>query len=224
MNSTSPISVAIAAANAIVRVGLESIIRTRPTLEIVSSASGEEALLDRVQELQPDAVLLDVGVIEDLSLAGETLWEKLLDLGGANAPAIVLLADNFDRAWVADALAAGVRGILVRAAAAEEIVSAIEAAVAGLIVLHPDILDVLGSIDSGISRTLPAAPLQALSPREIEVLRMLAEGSGNKSIAKKLNISEHTVKFHVSSIFQKLNASTRTEAVTVGVRMGLILL
>jgi DNA-binding NarL/FixJ family response regulator len=67
-------------------------------------------------------------------------------------------------------------------------------------------------------------PLQALTPREIEVLQMLGSGLGNKAIAKKLNISEHTVKFHISSIFQKLDVSTRTEAATVGVRLGLIML
>lgn len=222
MRDSSAISVAIAAANAIVRVGLESIVRARPTLEIVGVASGEEALVDRVQELQPDAVLLDAGAIDELS--EETVWEKLFAVSGENALAIVLLADNFDRDRVADALAGGVRGMLPRSATSEEIVSAIEAAAAGLIVLHPDVLDALLPIEPAISRTLPAAPLQVLSPREIEVLRMLAEGYGNKNIAKKLNISEHTVKFHVSSIFQKLNASTRTEAVTVGARMGLIML
>jgi DNA-binding CsgD family transcriptional regulator len=64
----------------------------------------------------------------------------------------------------------------------------------------------------------------ALTPREIEVLGMLAEGLGNKSVARRLSISEHTVKFHVSSIFTKLNAKSRTEAVTLGARLGLIML
>jgi DNA-binding CsgD family transcriptional regulator len=71
---------------------------------------------------------------------------------------------------------------------------------------------------------LPAPPNQALTPREIEVLGMLAEGLGNKAIAWRLDISEHTVKFHVGSILAKLNASSRTEAVTLGIRQGLILL
>ena len=67
-------------------------------------------------------------------------------------------------------------------------------------------------------------PVQPLTPREVEVLHMLAEGLGNKTIARRLGISEHTVKFHVGSIFSKLNASSRTEAVTVGVRQGLVML
>jgi len=64
---------------------------------------------------------------------------------------------------------------------------------------------------------------QTLTPREIEVLRMVAEGLGNKEIASRLGISDHTVKFHISSIFAKLGASSRTEAVTVGIRQGLIM-
>jgi NarL family two-component system response regulator YdfI len=70
---------------------------------------------------------------------------------------------------------------------------------------------------------LTAAP-EDLTPREIEVLRMLAEGFGNREMASRLGISDHTVKFHVSSILDKLGAASRTEAVTLGIRMGLILL
>lgn len=73
-------------------------------------------------------------------------------------------------------------------------------------------------------RTIPTSQGETLTPREIEVLVMLAEGTGNKVIARHLGISEHTVKFHVGSILAKLNASSRTEAVTLGVRQGLILL
>jgi DNA-binding CsgD family transcriptional regulator len=69
-----------------------------------------------------------------------------------------------------------------------------------------------------------APPTQPLTPREIEVLGMLAEGLGNKTIARRLGISEHTVKFHVGSILAKLDASSRTEAVTLGARRGLIML
>jgi DNA-binding NarL/FixJ family response regulator len=84
--------------------------------------------------------------------------------------------------------------------------------------LHPQDLPVLAS-----ERALPLAQ-QTLSPREIQVLSMLAEGVGNKTIAWKLGISEHTVKFHVASIMTKLNAGSRTEAVTQGIRRGLILI
>jgi DNA-binding NarL/FixJ family response regulator len=72
-----------------------------------------------------------------------------------------------------------------------------------------------------LAETLPSA---ALTPREIEVLRLMADGASNKIIAHKLGISDHTVKFHVTSILSKMNAGTRTEAVTLGVRMGQVYL
>ncbi len=74
------------------------------------------------------------------------------------------------------------------------------------------------------SRAVPGLQAAALTPREVEVLRLLADGASNKVIAYKLGISDHTVKFHVTSILSKLNAGTRTEAVTLGVRMGLVYL
>ena len=110
-----------------------------------------------------------------------------------------------------------------REATSEEIVAAIQASVVGLVVLHPDALhSVLSPIPSGDQSELESSD-QILTPREIEVLRMIAEGLGNKEIASKLRISDHTVKFHISSIFAKLGASSRTEAVTIGIRGGLIM-
>jgi len=83
----------------------------------------------------------------------------------------------------------------------------------------------LETLLAGVAAPAPAAAeTRTLTARELEVLRMMAEGAANKTIAWKLNISEHTAKFHVASILTKLNASTRTEAVTVGIRRGLILL
>jgi DNA-binding NarL/FixJ family response regulator len=140
---------------------------------------------------------------------------------GGHPAAIVVLADEPHGAWVVDALRAGVRAILPRQATAVEIVAAVEAA-AGLVALHPDAVDALIPA-AAAARTLPGPPPhQALTPREIEVLSMMAEGLGNKEIAWRLGLSEHTVKFHVSAIFAKLNAASRTEAVTLGIRQGLI--
>ena len=124
---------------------------------------------------------------------------------------------------MADALRSGVRAILPREATSEEIVAAIQASAAGLVVLHPDALgSVLFPTSSREQPELDSSD-QILTPREIEVLRMIAEGLGNKEIASKLAISDHTVKFHISSIFAKLDASSRTEAVTIGIREGLIM-
>nr|WP_242045938.1 response regulator transcription factor [Leptolyngbya sp. FACHB-16] len=97
----------------------------------------------------------------------------------------------------------------------------VEAIATGLVVLHPEVAEALlkGLAEPDEPEVASDAPL---TPREIEVLQLLATGLGNKAIARQLNISEHTVKFHISSIFSKLNATSRTEAVTLGMRQGLI--
>jgi DNA-binding NarL/FixJ family response regulator len=95
--------------------------------------------------------------------------------------------------------------------------AAVQAAAAGLVVLSPRDLEAM------LPAAQPARTIEALSPREIEVLGMMAEGISNKEIAARMGISEHTVKFHVASIMGKLHAGTRTEAVMLGVRLGLIM-
>ncbi|MGH9841805.1 MAG: response regulator transcription factor, partial [Blastocatellia bacterium] len=113
------------------------------------------------------------------------------------------------------------------------IIAALAAAVAGLVVIHPDVLAtpeaarVLLETEDAAERSAgapEAVMIEPLTPREREILNLLAEGLGNKEIAGRLHISEHTVKFHVSSVFAKLGVASRTEAVTEGLRRGLILL
>ena len=205
------ILVMVQATNPIIRAGLESIVRASPTVEAIASTSAKPA---------------DVVLLEWSGSDAESLPEKLLAFG-ENPPAIVVLGDSEDSNWASDALQAGAAGILPRSATESEILAAIAAASAGLVVLHPDTIDSLlplNSLNSSTTRPRPADSFPPLTPREVEVLDMLAEGLGNKAIAKRLNISDHTVKFHVSSIFTKLNASSRTEAVTLGARLGLIML
>jgi len=139
------------------------------------------------------------------------------------AAAVVLLAAGPPGPWMAEALRSGVRAILPRDVPATELIAAIEAAAAGLIALHPADLNALLP-PRRAERALSMDTGEALTPRELEVFAMLAEGAGNKAIAWKLAISEHTVKFHVASIMSKLNATSRTEAVSIGIRRGLILL
>src|SRR5262249_39731815 len=141
--------------------------------------------------------------------------QELIDFAGESLPLVVLASDP-QPVWLNDALRAGIRGVLPRDASTAEIAAAVEAAAAGLVVLHPE------SIARAAVRTSSTMQGEALSAREIEVLKLLAEGSSNKTIAWRLNISQHTVKFHVNSIFSKMNAGSRTEAVMLGLRRGLI--
>jgi DNA-binding NarL/FixJ family response regulator len=175
-------------------------------MEVVGSASDSASIAARVDELEPDVVLADLEDSDELSaLAAEAAF-----------PPMVLLTSG----PAGDLLRAGVRAVLPHGAGAAELGAAIEAAAAGLVVVHPDELPSLVPMPA----RAPAAGAEELTPREAEVLRMLAEGHGNKTIAWKLGISEHTVKFHVASIMSKLQAGSRTEAVTAGFRQGLIML
>jgi DNA-binding NarL/FixJ family response regulator len=135
----------------------------------------------------------------------------------ARTPPVVLLVDDARAVWTAAARHAGVQAVLDRDAPAGQIAAAIDAVTAGLIVLDPGAVrpnprTVAG--DDGEER--------ALTTREREILEMMAEGLSNRVIARRLGISMYTVKFHVAAILGKLRARSRTEAVTLGVRGGII--
>ncbi len=197
------IRLAIAAPAAVTRAGLEALAASNPNIQLAGAFED----LSAVEAVAPDVVLAALPLSE-------------LSPPEAHPPAYVLLAGAEPPAWTAEALRLGVRAILPRDAGADEILSAVEAAAAGLALIRPHELE----------RLLAASPVPAaaqpsnLTARELEVLRMIAEGAANKTIAWKLNISEHTVKFHVASILSKLGAGTRTEAVAIGVRRGLVML
>jgi len=207
------IRVLVVANSVVVQAGLEAIVSGSSTCTTVGTATTAQ-LSSQIDALQPEVVLLAWDWEEDLSAVFSPDDFALM--------AIVLLVEELPGTWVADSLRQQVRGLLPADALASEIVATIEAVHAGLSVLHPTAIEAL--LPTRPTTPLPVTPAQSLTPREVEVLTMMAEGLGNKSIARRLQISEHTVKFHVGSIFSKLNASTRTEAVMLGARQGLILL
>jgi DNA-binding NarL/FixJ family response regulator len=135
----------------------------------------------------------------------------------------VALVDEPDPEWTRTALSSGINAIIARDAGPEDLQLALQAADAGFVLLHPTSVRGLA---------LEAAPHEAndtteewpeeLTAREGQVLRLMSLGLGNKEIASRLAISDHTVKFHISSILGKLNAASRTEAVSLGIRKGLI--
>ncbi|KAF3889512.1 MULTISPECIES: response regulator transcription factor [Nostocales] len=215
------IRVLVVAASPVVRAGLSAVLATNSKLIVVGTASGLDNLGGEIEQLQPDVVLVDLS-----SNFQQSSWEKLLSLQQQQDPFVCLvLADELDSIDLVAGLRGGVRGILPQTSTESEIIAAVEAVAFGLVVLHLDAVEsVLALKDASGREKVVATPVQTLTPREIEVLEMLGAGMGNKAIAKRLQISEHTVKFHVSSIFQKLGVSTRTEAVAVGVRLGLIML
>lgn len=233
-NAREVTNVFVVAAADIVRAGLAALVASDEHF-VVTGEAAELAWLTRreAEDFWPDVLLIDVGD------TGETIAElvaaltTLADEPHEGAPAVVLLYDE-GTAPVERALRAGiVRAVLPRSASSNAITAAMMAAAAGLIALPAQ----------AVNSLLPAVPLDdhaappseeatlaesneldALTPREREILTMLAEGLANKEIAGQLGISEHTVKFHVASIFAKLGAASRAEAVTIGFRRGMIML
>ncbi|HEY9877993.1 MAG TPA: response regulator transcription factor [Leptolyngbyaceae cyanobacterium] len=211
--------VLIVASSAIARAGLTALIMEQTDQWQAFSIA---ALSDWPQQNipSPDTVLLD------LSHQGNNLSVEILKvIENFPAPVVVLLEESSEPN-LPELLHAGVQGILVNNAAPAEMVAALEAVTAGLVALPADLMADLieGVLGISSNRNSPTVPSQALTQREIEVLTLLAEGLGNKEVARRLTISEHTVKFHISTLFAKLNASSRTEAVMIGARLGLILL
>jgi DNA-binding NarL/FixJ family response regulator len=210
------IRVFIVAASPLARAGLENFLVARE-VEVVGSTATIEILADQLSDAAPDIVLIDS--------SGEPLdpmMGSILASGLASDVAVVVLADGMTAAASADALRAGIRAALPGDISPEQLVSALQAVASGLLVLHPSHAD--EGLGAGSSPTRALDELaESLTSRELEVLQMLAAGLSNKEIAARLNISEHTVKFHVASILGKLGAASRAEAVSLGIRHGLVL-
>ncbi len=221
------ITVVVAAASAFARAGLVALLDRDPDVQVVAAVAPGAALDVTLDSGPPDVVLLEAAPGPGVALLGE--------LGGGppesvrGRPAVVVLADGAGGAEgsPAAALRAGARAVLRGDAAPDEILAAVHAAAAGLVTLPGDLAAELldARLDARPRGSAAAPPDSApLTRREREVLAMMAEGLGNKSIARRLGISEHTVKTHVAALFAKLSVSGRTEAVTVGVRRGLVVL
>jgi two-component system, NarL family, response regulator YdfI len=188
----------IVASSALIRAGLESLV------EVAGAAS-----------TVPEAAALAADLAAELIVV-DTHHDELPELSDSAVPVLLLTAEAQPR-WLNEALRSGVRGVVPRDLPPEELAAAIEAAAAGLVVLHPQAME--GAV---VSLAATASSPELLTPREIDVLRLLSDGASNKTIAWKLNISEHTAKFHVNSILSKMGAGSRTEAVMLGVRRGWI--
>ncbi len=183
---------------------------------------GLQALLQKETDIEfvehPDQDNCDV-----LVLCGASSLRSSVDLEfplSEPAPALLIIAEEIDpfRSWIDSA--SGAIGLLNEDASEEEVLAAIHALAAGLLTGAPQLIQNLFAGDHEAEKA-ETADLE-LTPRETEVLRLLSLGMANKEIAFQLKISEHTVKFHVSSIFTKLEVTNRVEAVRVGIRSGLL--
>jgi DNA-binding NarL/FixJ family response regulator len=207
----APISVLIVDDHPIVRDGLAAILGTQPDFAVVGeAASGEEALA-LFQRLQPDIVLLD---LEMQGMDGITVLRRLREI---HPPAKVVVFTAFDTdERILGALQAGAKGYLLKGAPRTELFNAVRVVHEGGSLLQPVVASRLMEHLSGPER------VEELTPRERSVLALLAQGKQNKEIAAELGITERTVKFHLSAIYDKLGAGNRTEAVTIALQQGLV--
>jgi NarL family two-component system response regulator YdfI len=204
------IRIAVAATSAVRRAGLESIIRSHAEFHLAGSFGAVASLVSFARSTELDVIVIDTDSIRDL------LLEPTSDA------AIVLLTEVTEARSISRLLRSGVRAILSRESDPDDVLSAIYASYDGLVLLSTPTAESLAALFGDQPLEVEAELSEEITSRETDVLRMLAQGLVNKDIAARLGISEHTVKFHISSILGKLGASTRTEAVTLGIRRGLI--
>lgn len=201
----------IIADDLLARAGLAALLANEPDCTVVGQVASDVDLLAKVDIYQPDILLWDLGWNPALVL------DQLANLADIEVPAVVLVPDLLYAitAWVT-----GVYGLLPRNIDTEKLVATLRAVHQGLITLDPEVARaLLPNIQTDL------APLvETLTARELEVLQHLARGLTNKAIARQLDISEHTVKFHVNAIMGKLGAQSRTEAVVRATQLGLIFL
>jgi DNA-binding NarL/FixJ family response regulator len=201
------VRVVVVSEDPLVRGGLVSLLSGQSGIVLEGQLAPDE--LPEGEASGAEVAVWDVG-------PGSSGLERLAEAEPRGLRVLAVLADE---SQAPDALGAGARGVVRRDVDAPRLAAALQALARGLLVLDP-------AMAESVLRPRPSAvaPLEPLTPREHEVLQLLAEGLSNKRIAARLGISDHTAKFHVNAIFGKLGAQSRTEALAQAIRLGLVLL
>jgi DNA-binding NarL/FixJ family response regulator len=207
MKNPKPIRILVADDHFMVRMGLSASLNVEPDMEVVAEAGTGEAALESYRKHRPNLVIMDV---------------RLPGISGADATSAILrqfpdarvlmLSTHSGEEEIYRSLQAGAHGYVLKSIVREQLLRAIREVAEGRRYLDPAVASVLASRVSH----------RTLTSRELEVLRMVAKGLGNKEIAAALNIAEVTVKLHVSHVLEKLNVKHRTEAATAALQRGII--
>jgi DNA-binding NarL/FixJ family response regulator len=207
MKNPKPIRILVVDDHFMVRMGLSASLNVEPDMEVVAEAGTGEAALEAFRQHLPNLVIMDV---------------RLPGMGGSDATAAILrefpdarvlmLSTHSGEEEIYRALQAGAHGYVLKSMVREELLRAIRQVVQGQRYLDPAVASALAA----------RVGHRTLSSRELEVLRLVAKGLGNKEIAAALNIAEVTVKLHVSHVLEKLNVRDRTEAATAALQRGII--
>jgi DNA-binding NarL/FixJ family response regulator len=205
---TTPIRILVVDDHPVVRDGLVLILSTQADFSVVGQAESGRKALELAPTLNPDVVLLDLEMPE---MDGVQVLQELRILYPQVRVLVFTAFDTDER--ILGAIQAGAQGYMLKGAARDELFRAIRTIHAGGSLIQP-LVEAKGDEQSGLP--------EKLTLRELEVLQRMAQGFQNKEIALQLNISERTVKFHVSAILRKLNAGNRTEAVTLAIQYKLV--
>jgi DNA-binding NarL/FixJ family response regulator len=210
------VAIAIFSVDPVLRGSLEQLPREDPAITVVGIVDSPSALLELAKEHPIDVIVAEAPPRELL-----TDWQVR-----HRQTAWVIILDRADEETGLDAISTGASAVLPRTANRREIVTAIRAVTNGLVVFQRQLLAALLNAESlsGEQLNTSSDGSAQLTPRELEVLTAMADGATNKSIARRLGIPFHTVKFHVAAILEKLDADTRTEAVMKAAQLGIVML
>lgn len=212
----------IADDQAMVRQGFGALLAAQPDISVVGDAADGKAAVAEAKRLRPDVVLMDVRMPEMNGLDAA----RAILAAGFEPPVRVLMLTTFDiDDYVYEALGLGASGFLLKDAPAEELVRAVRVVADGQALLAPTVTRrLIADVTRrrGVARAKPAPQLSALTPREREVLELIAKGMSNSEIAETLFVAEQTVKTHVSKVFSKLNLRDRAQAVVLAYETGLV--
>ena len=220
MTRAGAVRIVVADDHEVVRDGFAELLNTQPDFAVVATASDGAEAVQICRELRPDVVLMDVRMP---GVDGIEATSRLAELG-PDAPRILILTTFDLDEYVYDALRAGASGFLLKDGTAERLFDAVRVIAAGEALLAPAITRRLIGEFAAQRRppSVPADALRSLTPRETDVLRLVAEGLSNAEIAGRLFVTEETVKTHVSRVLNKLRLRDRTQAVVTAYECGLV--
>jgi DNA-binding NarL/FixJ family response regulator len=215
------VSVLIADDQALVRAGFRAILDGQPGIRVVGEASDGRNAIDLARKRHPDVVLMDIQMPD---IDGLEATRRILEIAANGHPVAVLMLTTFDlNEYVYEALRAGASGFLLKDVLPEQLIAAVRIVAAGDALIAPAITKRLIAQFARTAPPLtPPAALEDLTPREVEVLTLIARGLSNGEIAGELVLSEATVKTHVRRVFGKLAVRDRVQAVVLAYEAGLV--
>ncbi len=218
--SNQPIRILIADDHPVFRFGLRALLEAQSDMVVVGEAESGTTAVQMAQSLQPDVVLMDINMP---GLNGIEATKQITAMAGDTAPhPAILIITMFDDDTVFTAMRAGARGYLLKGAQGDETLRAIRAVANGEVIFSPGVAaQMMDFFVRGGAGVIHPAPFPELTPREREILELLAQGLTNNAIAEKLVLSPKTVRNQVSAIFSKLQVASRSEAIIKAREAGL---